>query len=125
MRWSQPRKLRREQVLAVVRELANRFLDIRECLVLALLHEPAENFGSPAPRQLLERAHVEVAIVEELLECRHVSREEASVLADAVAAHRRGIRLDEHIEYLERALLGARGGVLALTHALDEARGAV
>src|SRR6185295_18680921 len=96
----------REQVLAVIRQLADRLADVRHRLVFALLGEAAHDPGRPAPRQLLERTDVEIAVVEELLERRHVACEEAPVLADAVAAHRRGIRLDQHVEEFERALLG-------------------
>ena len=86
---------RREEMLAVVRELADGFLDVGERLVFALLRKTRNDPRRPAARQLLERAHVEIAVVEELLERRHVAREEAAVLADAVAAHRRGIGLDQ------------------------------
>jgi hypothetical protein len=78
---------RREQLSPVILELADGFADVGERLVLALLHESPEHAGRPAPRQFLERAHVEIAVVKEFLERRHVAREKAPVLADAVAAH--------------------------------------
>src|SRR4051794_159467 len=45
-----------DEVLSVVREFANGFLDVRERLVLALLGESADDSGRPATRQLLESA---------------------------------------------------------------------
>src|SRR5215212_1369075 len=80
---------RREQLPPVVSQLADGFLDVGERLVLALFREPTEHAGSPASRELLERAHVEIAVMKEFLERGHVPREEAAVLADAVPAHRR------------------------------------
>ena len=56
--------------VAVVAQLADRLLDIRERQVRALLHETLGDLGRPAPRQLLERAHIQVAIVEKPLERR-------------------------------------------------------
>ena len=57
------------------------------CLV-----KPSDDAGRPAARQLLERADIQIAVVEEALQLRHVARQEAPVLADAVAADRRGAR---------------------------------
>src|SRR3954470_4830450 len=79
----------REQLLAVVRQLADRFADVGHGLVFPLLGGAAHDARRPASRQLLERADVEIAVMEELLERRHVARHEAPVLANAVAAHRR------------------------------------
>src|SRR3954471_2036334 len=64
---------RREKLPSVELELADGFADVRQGLVFALLDEAADDVWSPAPRQFLERAHVEIAIVEELLERRHVT----------------------------------------------------
>src|SRR5688572_7579686 len=112
-------------MLTVIVELGDGFLDIGQGPVFALLGETSEDSGCPAPRQLLHRAHVEIAVVKELLERGHVTRQEAAVLADAVAAHRRGIGFDQGIEKFERAFLGAGHGVFAVAHALDESGGAV
>jgi len=47
-----------------------------------------EHAGGPATRQFLQRADVEIAVMEEFLQGRHLAREEAPILADAVATHR-------------------------------------
>ena len=90
-----------------------------------LLRETRDQTGRPASRELLERAHVEIAVVKKLLERRHVPREEAPVLADAVAAHRRRVGFDEQCQRFERALFRARHRVVAVAHALDEAGSAM
>ena len=56
---------------------------------LACLAKPGGQLGLPAARQLLERAHVQVAVVEVGFQARHAARQEAAVLADGVAAHGR------------------------------------
>src|SRR4051812_24342876 len=89
-------------------QLANGLVNVGEREVRASLRKPAGDAGRPAPRQLLERAHIEVAIVKEALELGHVPGEEAAVLADAVTAHR-GIAFDdEEIEKLQGELFGLR-----------------
>src|SRR5262247_2434372 len=100
-------------MLAVIGELADGFLDVGERHVFAALRETWNQSRRPATRQFLERADVEVAIVEEFLERRHLAREESAVLADAVAAHGRGTRLDQRGERFERALFGAGQRVCA------------
>ena len=60
----------------------------------------------PALRQFLERAHVKIAVVKESLERRHEAREEAPILANAVAAHRRAPVLGPGVEEGERLALG-------------------
>ena len=59
---------------------------------LPSLVKPFSHLRLPAPHQLLQRRDVEVAVVEMRLELRHPAREEAPVLADRVAAHRRDVR---------------------------------
>src|SRR6476661_5979797 len=78
-------ELRREQPRAVVTQLADRLVDVSTGKVRALLDEALGDLRRPAARQLLQRAHVQVAIVEEALEVGHEARQEAPVLADAVA----------------------------------------
>src|ERR1044072_5724028 len=68
---SRVRVFGREKVLAVVAELADGFLDISERLVFALLGESRDDSRRPATRQLLHRAHVEIAVVEEFLQRGH------------------------------------------------------
>src|SRR3954471_20602788 len=75
--------------LAVELQLLDRLDDIGERLMLAFLAEALRELGLPAPHQLLQRRDVQVAVMEVALEPGHPAREEAPVLADGVAAHRR------------------------------------
>ena len=52
------------------------------------LLDSREDLGCPAPGQLLQGADVQIAVVEEAFELWHLASEEATILADAVAAHR-------------------------------------
>ena len=63
--------------------------------------------------------------MEEPLERRHVAREEAPVLADAVAAHRRAPRLGPLLEKRQSPALGLRRVDAAREHALGETGAAV
>src|SRR5207248_6908738 len=96
---------RGKQARAIVTQLADRFVDVRMRQMRALLDEALGHRRRPAARQLLQRADVEIAVVEEGLELGHRAREEAPVLADAVAAHGRAARRDEGAKEFERALL--------------------
>src|SRR5512145_3188970 len=78
-----------EELRAVVLQFGDRLVDVGERLVAALLLERLQRLGLPAARQFLERADVDVAVVEERLEPRHPARHEAPVLADRIAAQRR------------------------------------
>src|SRR5574341_2634215 len=60
-----------QQVLAVVHELVDRLVDVGQRGVLLRLLEAFQRGRLPAPRQLLERADVEVAIVEEGFQLGH------------------------------------------------------
>src|SRR5205085_8103954 len=62
--------------------------------------------GPPAARQLLQRADVEVAVVEERLQPRHRRGQEAAILADAVAAHRRRALAHVALQELDHPTLG-------------------
>ena len=70
--------------------LGNGLIDVRQCLVLAVLLYPVGHFRLPALRQLFQRTHVQIAVVEIIFQLRHPAREKTAVLADRVAAHRRG-----------------------------------
>src|SRR5256885_5436719 len=59
---------RREQPRAVVAQLADRFVDIGVREVGPLLEETLGHRRRPAARQLLQRADVEIAVVEEAFE---------------------------------------------------------
>ena len=87
-------------------QLANRLADVGQREVRPLLREALRDRRRPAPRQLLERAHVEVTVVKVALELRHLPREEAAILTDAVATHRRDARLHERGQKFQGAALG-------------------
>src|SRR6185503_1799809 len=101
--------LDRHYRLAVELQLLDRLEDVGERLVLALLRERLQ-LRLPALHQLLQRGDVEVAVMEVRLEARHPAREEAAVLADRVAAHRRGGR--GHVRREERDGLALGGGLV-------------
>ena len=89
------------------------------------LGESIHDFRFPASGELLECAHVEVAVVKERFELGHVVGHKAAVLADAVAAQGRGLWLGvlgEKGECLTRGL-----GLVdrACLHALDKPRASV
>src|SRR6516165_12589079 len=96
---------RGEQPRAVMAQLADRFVNVRRGEVRALLHETLRDRRRPAPRQLLERADIEIAIVKEALELRHIAGEKAPVLADTAAAHGRAARGYQRHQEFKRALL--------------------
>ena len=77
----------------VVGKFIDRLADVGERGVAARLAEALQQARRPAPRQFLERADVEVAVVEISLQSRHQPDQEAAVLADRVAADRRLVRL--------------------------------
>src|SRR5207244_9429611 len=116
---------RREQPPAVVPQLTDRFVDIGVRQMGPLLEETLGHRRRPAARQLLQRADVEIAVVEEALELGHRAREEAPVLADAVAAHGRAARRDERRKESERALLRFADAGAAGAHPRQQARGSV
>src|SRR5690606_3891118 len=111
---------KRYEVLAVVAQLLDGLVDVGERGVRAALGEPAGDFRPPALAQLLERAHVEVAIVEVRLERGHEAREEAAVLADRVARHRRGARRHPAGCERQRGRLGGRLVERRCLHLVDE-----
>src|SRR5512142_2271252 len=74
-----------QERVPVIAQLRDRLEHVGERLVLALLGNAGHERGLPAPRELLQRRHVEVAIVKPVLERRHEAREKAPILADGVA----------------------------------------
>ena len=77
-------------MLAVVPQLLDRLEDVVERAVLLRLARPLlVDRRVPAPAQLLERRHVDAAVVQVVVELGHVAVEEAPVHPDAVAAQRR------------------------------------
>lgn len=77
-----------EKVLTVVHQLINGLLHISQSRVPLLLFECVVNLGPPALRQLLERADIQISIMEKCLQLWHVLGEKSPVLANAVATHR-------------------------------------
>ncbi len=73
----------------VVLELGDRIAHVAQRRVRRFLREAAAEIGRPAPRQLLDRRHIEIAIVEIALQPRHQPMQEPAILADRIAAHRR------------------------------------
>src|SRR5881275_2595342 len=59
---------RGKQARAIVTQLADRFVDVRMRQMRALLDEALGHRRRPAARQLLQRADVEIAVVEEGIE---------------------------------------------------------
>lgn len=80
--------LQLDEVLAVILQLINRLIHIRQCLMPGLFLEALDQLGLPAPAQLLERADIQIAVMKERLELRHIAEHEAAILADGVAAER-------------------------------------
>ena len=114
-----------EQALPVIPQLIDRLPNIVEREVLRSLLQPGQDIGRPAAREFLQRADVEIPVMEELLQRRHLAGEKAPVLADAVAAHRRRTRRRVLLEKLERLHLGIDGAERAAPHAIGQARLAV
>ena len=75
-------------MLTIVSELADRLADVIECQMRVLFFESHTTFDIPAPDQLLDRTDVDIAVVKVGFQLWHVAHHEATVLADAVAAHR-------------------------------------
>ena len=67
-------------------------MNIRQRLVFTVLGQTGHHFGLPAPRQLFERADIEVAIQKIFFELGHIAHQKAPVLMHRVAADRRQAR---------------------------------
>ena len=79
----------------------------------------------PAIRQLFKRADIEIAVVKEVLERRHPACQKAAILADAVAAHRRGADRQIQGQKLERLAFGLCHAHATGAHALQQTTAAV
>jgi hypothetical protein len=84
-------------------QFANRLVNISVGQVRSLLDETLHDTGRPAARQFLERADIEIPIVEKTLQLRHVAGQKSPVLADAVATHRGGPALHQGSEKFQGA----------------------
>ena len=69
-------------------ELFNRFFDVIQCPVDVVLDNTIEHFRPPARSQLLDGRDINISVVQEVFQLRHISHEEAPILADAVATQR-------------------------------------
>src|SRR5580692_3090209 len=92
-----------EDVLAVIAQFTDGLVDIGARQVRRFLAVPAGHRRHPAPRQLLQRADVEIAVMKELLELWHQSCKKTPVLTDTVTAHRR--RAGRHMSAQEQQRL--------------------
>src|ERR1700721_2796506 len=77
-----------EHALTVITQFSDGFVNVGTRQVRRLLGVTARHRWHPAPCELLERADIKIAIVEESLELRHQPRKKTPVLADTVTAHR-------------------------------------
>ena len=78
----------RSHVLSIVGQFRNRIADVAQRGVRGMLAQSGQHRWCPAPGEFLERADVEIAVMEMFLQRRHLPVQEAAVLADRVAAHR-------------------------------------
>jgi len=76
-------------MLAVVQQLIDGLVHIRQGRVALLFFERRIDLRKPAFGQLFERADIEVAVMEKGLQPWHVLDQKAPVLPDGVAAHGR------------------------------------
>ena len=79
-----------QKVASIMFQLADRLANVVKRKVCRSLLHPGQNVWRPAPRKLLDGADVEIPVMEKPLEGGHLAREKPAILADAVAAHRRG-----------------------------------
>src|SRR5688572_32811279 len=105
---------------AVVAQLGDRIAHVAQRGMPCFLAYAGVDLRRPAPGQLLDRADIEVAVVEVLLQARHLPVQETTVLADRIAAHRRLARRHPVREELDGLRLGLRHRHLAVEHAMPE-----
>src|SRR4029079_55798 len=75
--------------LPVVPEFGDRVADIAHCRVRGFLGKALVHVRRPTPCKFLDRRYIEIAVMEEALEARHLAMQEAAILADRISAHRR------------------------------------
>src|SRR3546814_13766951 len=81
--------LRFDEMLAVMFELVDRFIDVGKRFVAAFLDEAFIYFGLPAQGKLFKGADIQITIMEKRLESGHIPDHETPILADSIAAQRR------------------------------------
>ena len=86
------RRLKLQKVFAVVRQLRHGLADIIQSLVRPPFFEARKDIGFPATSQLFQGTDIQITIVEVRFQLRHVLKQETTILPDAVAADRRGVR---------------------------------
>ncbi len=106
-------------------QLVDGFLNVGQRGVGLLLLEGAHQLGAPAPRQFLEGAHVEVAVMEIGFQLGHAPGHETAILANGVAAHRRLASGHVFFEESDDRLAGLRFVHRAGAHPVGEAGFAV
>jgi hypothetical protein len=106
-------------------QLTDRLADIVQCKVSRLLLNPGENAGRPTPGEFLDRADVEVPVMEELFKGRHLAREKPPILTDAVATHRRCSSHCVLHQEIQRQRLRVFSGDPAVTDPLQQAGAAM
>ena len=111
----------------VVLQLADRLVDVGQRAVGQALVRLAEvDPRVPAPAQLLDRAHVDHPVVQEVVQRRHVAGDEATVGADRVTGQRRCVGLlDVPADVVEHRRLGGREVDGRRTHLVGQPRAVV
>ncbi|MEO0028518.1 MAG: hypothetical protein RJB45_559 [Pseudomonadota bacterium] len=88
-------------------------MHVRQSRVLLLFLEAVENFRFPALRELFERAHIQVAVVQIGFQFGHELNQKSAILADGVAAEGRvvfrNVLFDES-QNLRFCIFLSRGG---------------
>src|SRR5579885_1092488 len=94
-----------EEMRAVVPELGHRIADVVQRQMGRCLLEDRQ-VRRPMSGQYLDCSDVQIAVMEEFLQRRHVAMQETAILADAVPAHGRGVGRDVLAEASQRLPLG-------------------
>ena len=97
-----------DEMLAVVAELFDGFSDVVKREMAFAFCETRHDLGSPEIRKYLQCTDIEIAIMQIIVEFRHVAVDETAVLANAVAADRAGLWRDVLRDEIERAFFGFR-----------------
>ena len=114
-----------EKVAAIMFQLTDRLADIVQGKVCRRLLDPGQDVGRPAPCEFLDGTDVEIAVMEEPLEGRHLAREKPAILTDAVATHRRCSSHCVLRQEIQRPRLRVLGRDAAVTDPLQQTGAAV
>src|SRR5699024_7812853 len=110
-----------EHGFTVVNQLGHGVANIVHGQMRGVFCHAVGNVRRPAPGQLLERAHIDVPIVEISLQLRHVVIQKTAILTNAVAAHGRCAIGHILAQERQRLLLGFGFAHAGVAHAFDEA----